>query len=97
MSDELILSSTDKKPDGSPLQLCPRPGLTRNKRFDGEYVPVAVLSVRRLHDQADWTAQVSLAGEESVMAIPREMSREQAAEHAWRSVCLAAARIGKEA
>jgi len=97
MSDQMvILSTTDVRADGSPLQLCPREGQTRNKVFAGEYVPVAVLSVSRLHDQADWAVEVSIAGATGMVAISRDCTQEQAAEMAWRDTCLAAARLGRE-
>jgi len=90
-----LRSSTETGKGGQPLQLVPRHGLTRNKSQQDEYVPVAVLAVDRIHDQADWAVTVSIAGKESIVAIPRQHSREEAAEMAWRDVCLAAARLGK--
>ncbi len=75
----------------------PRHGRTLNSAMPGGFVPVAVLAVERMHEEADWTVRVSRAGEESVVAVSRAFSRDAAVEIAWRDVCMAAARMGKEA
>ena len=74
----------------------PRHGLTRNPTQPDGRVPVAVLSIDRLHGQADWTVLVSVAGQESAVAVPRHLTRDEAVEVAWRDICIAAAQLGRE-
>lgn len=92
-----LFASADTGKDGKPIQLVPRFGRVMNSSVEAGVVPIAVLSIGRLHDQADWSVKVSLNGAESVVAVSRQQSAEDAAESAWRDLCLAGSQIGKGA